>query len=86
MRPAIPRAICSRIRPFQHSWNTARSAWAMLVGLREQRLPRSSISSPSLNKRSHWRDLIGATDVTVDDGGTADLKVEHDDELASFQL
>lgn len=38
------------------------------------------------NQGADWRDLIGATDVTVDDGGTADLKVEHDDELASFQL
>jgi hypothetical protein len=38
------------------------------------------------NQGADWRDLIGATEVAVDDGGAADLKVEHDDELASFQL
>ena len=38
------------------------------------------------NPGADWRELIGATEVTVDGGGAADLIVEHDDELASFQL
>ena len=38
------------------------------------------------NQGADWRELIGATEVAVDDGGAADLTVEHDDELASFQL
>ncbi len=38
------------------------------------------------NPGTDWRELIGATEVRVDDGGAADLAVEHDDELASFQL
>ncbi len=38
------------------------------------------------NQGADWRELIGATEVAGDDGGAADLKIEHDDELASFQL
>lgn len=38
------------------------------------------------NQGADWRELIGATEVAADEGGAADLKVEHDDELASFQL
>lgn len=38
------------------------------------------------NPGTDWRELIGATEVKVDVGGAADLAVEHDDELASFQL
>jgi hypothetical protein len=38
------------------------------------------------NPGADWRELIGATEVKADDGGAADLAVEHDDELASFQL
>lgn len=33
-----------------------------------------------------WRELIGSTEVASDDGGAADLSVQEDDELASFQL
>jgi hypothetical protein len=33
-----------------------------------------------------WRELIGSTEVATDDGGAADLSVQEDDELASFQL
>ncbi|MBA3022666.1 MAG: ATP-binding protein [Gammaproteobacteria bacterium] len=38
------------------------------------------------NPGADWKELIGATEVTVDDGAAADLAVDHDDELASFQL
>lgn len=38
------------------------------------------------NPGADWQELIGATEVKADDGGAADLVVEHDDELASFQL
>ena len=38
------------------------------------------------NPGADWRELIGATEVKADDGGADDLAVEHDDELASFQL
>ncbi|WP_153132294.1 ATP-binding protein [Dechloromonas hortensis] len=33
-----------------------------------------------------WRELIGLTEIASDNGGAADLSVEDDDELASFQL
>ncbi len=38
------------------------------------------------NPDVNWRELIGSTEVATDDGGAADLSVQEDDELASFQL
>lgn len=38
------------------------------------------------NPDANWRELIGSTEIASDNGGAADLSVEDDDELASFQL
>jgi len=38
------------------------------------------------NPGASWRELIGATAISPDTGGSADLAVEADDEFASFQL
>lgn len=38
------------------------------------------------NPEVDWRELIGSTEIASDNGGAADLSVEDDDELASFQL
>jgi len=38
------------------------------------------------NPDVNWRELIGSTEIASDNGGAADLSVEDDDELASFQL
>ncbi|QXH53303.1 ATP-binding protein [Pseudomonas fakonensis] len=38
------------------------------------------------NPTADWRTLLGAVELTKDDGGQQDLEVEADDELASFKL
>lgn len=38
------------------------------------------------NTDADWRELIGATEVTLDEGGKADHAIEHDEELARFKL
>lgn len=38
------------------------------------------------NPGADWKELIGATEVAVDDGAAVDLTVENDDEFASFRL
>lgn len=38
------------------------------------------------NPAADWKELIGVTEVMVDDGGSADLAIDHDDEFASFKL
>lgn len=38
------------------------------------------------NPEADWRELVGSTEIASDNGGAADLSVEDDDELASFQL
>lgn len=38
------------------------------------------------NPTADWRTLLGAVDLSKDDGGQQDLEVEADDELASFKL
>lgn len=38
------------------------------------------------NPDASWRELIGSTEIASDTGGAADLSVNEDDELASFQL
>lgn len=38
------------------------------------------------NPTADWRSLLGAVELSKDDGGQQDLEVEADDELASFKL
>jgi hypothetical protein len=38
------------------------------------------------NPTAEWRTLLGAVELSKDDGGQQDLEVEADDELASFKL
>ncbi|MBV4458412.1 ATP-binding protein [Pseudomonas sp. COR58] len=38
------------------------------------------------NPEADWRSLLGAIELTKDDGGQQDLEVETDDELATFKL
>ena len=38
------------------------------------------------NPKADWKELIGVTEMVVDNGGAADLAVENDDEFASFKL
>ncbi|MNF03978.1 hypothetical protein D3C80_2033930 [compost metagenome] len=38
------------------------------------------------NPSADWRTLLGAVELTKDDGGQQDLEVEADDELATFKL
>ena len=38
------------------------------------------------NTGTDWRTLVGALDVAPDHGGTSDVEVDEDDELASFKL
>lgn len=38
------------------------------------------------NPSADWRTLLGAVELTTDDGGHHDLEVETDDELATFKL
>ena len=57
------------------------------------RTPRTTITSfvnllavLEQNPEAQWQALIGQVDVEADNGGTADLGAEEDDELASFRL
>jgi hypothetical protein len=57
------------------------------------RTPRTTITSfvnmlavLEQNPGSEWKQLLGGLEVALDTGGAADLKVEADEELASFKL
>lgn len=57
------------------------------------RTPRTTITSfvnmlavLEQNPTTDWMQLLGGLEVAADSGGAADLKVEEDDELASFKL
>jgi len=57
------------------------------------RTPRTTITSfvnmlavLEQNPGTDWKQLLGGLDVAPDTGGTTDLKVDEDDELASFKL
>lgn len=57
------------------------------------RTPRTTITSfvnmlavLEQNPSTDWKQLLGGLEVAPDTGGAADLKVEDDDELASFKL
>jgi hypothetical protein len=57
------------------------------------RTPRTTITSfinllavLEQNPGADWKQLLGQVDVTPDNGGNDDLKVDPDDELASFKL
>lgn len=57
------------------------------------RTPRTTITSfvnmlavLEQNPGTDWKHLLGGLEVAADTGGAADLKVEQDDELASFKL
>jgi hypothetical protein len=57
------------------------------------RTPRTTITSfvnmlavLEQNPGTDWKQLLGGIEVAPDTGGAADLKVEEDDELASFKL
>jgi len=38
------------------------------------------------NPDADWRTLLGAVEIAPDRGGEADIQVDADDELATFQL
>lgn len=57
------------------------------------RTPRTTITSfinllavLEQNPSAQWESLIGAVEIAPDTGGTSDISVEEDDELASFKL
>lgn len=66
---------------------------SMRLGDAYFRTPRTTITAfinllavLEQNPSADWRELVGATEVRADEGGAADLAVDQDDELASFQL
>ena len=57
------------------------------------RTPRTTITSfvnmlavLEQNPGTDWQQLLGGLEVTPDTAGAADLRVDEDDELASFKL
>jgi hypothetical protein len=66
---------------------------AKRIGDNYFRTPRTTITAfinllavLEQNTGTDWRTLVGALDIAPDHGGTSDVEVDEDDELASFKL